>query len=402
MKTWEKIALSALAFVGFGLSASVVQAESWQDMYRLYNPNSGEHFYTANTNEKSHLQKVGWRYEGVGWVAPSTGKPVYRLYNPNVGDHHYTMSLGEQKSLLKVGWKDEGIGWFSDANEGIKVWRAYNPNARTGSHNYTINPTEQQLLIIAGWKDEGIAWYGVDTEHPGKKPLPHPGQGFDNHTDEPNDKGNDSFPPIIYVKPGVEPNKPAHPDNPVDKDNNGSEPIQIPGLDLPDIEPEPDNPVKPNETFDGRAVAEEVFRLVNEERRNVGVPELKWSERLYEASLIRAKELITLYSHTRPDGSDYFYAWKLAGISGESGIASTGENANITFIQPTNLETAKRLFDKWKASPGHYKNMVRSNFDYFGCGVIFDKANPNVVKDADKAIYGIQSFVEETSRGSFE
>ena len=398
MKTWEKIALSTLAFVGFGLSASVVQADSWQDMYRLYNPNSGEHFYTANTNEKSHLQKAGWRYEGVGWVAPSTGKPVYRLYNPNVGDHHYTMSLGEQKSLLKVGWKDEGIGWFSDANEGIKVWRAYNPNARTGSHNYTINPTEQQLLIIAGWKDEGIAWYGVDTEHPGKKPLEHPGKGFDNHLDEDEtDAGNGKLDiPIDYVKPGDNPTQPTEPGNKEDS----NQPVDIPSLDLPDNEP--DEPQPTVEAFDGRAVAEEVFRLVNEERRNVGVPELKWSERLYEASLIRAKELITLYSHTRPDGSDYFYAWKLAGISGESGIASTGENANITFIQPTNLDTAKRLFDKWKASPGHYENMIRSNFDYFACGVIFDKSNPNVVKDADKAIYGIQSFVEETSRGSFE
>lgn len=61
-------------------------------LYRLYNPNSGEHFYTKTTGERDNLRKVGWHYEGVGWVAPSTGNPVYRLYNPNAGDHHYTLN----------------------------------------------------------------------------------------------------------------------------------------------------------------------------------------------------------------------------------------------------------------------------------------------------------------------
>ncbi|HGW6211712.1 TPA: hypothetical protein ACNHUD_001815 [Enterococcus faecalis] len=28
----------------------------------MYNPNSGEHFYTTNTNEKNHFNKVGWKY----------------------------------------------------------------------------------------------------------------------------------------------------------------------------------------------------------------------------------------------------------------------------------------------------------------------------------------------------
>lgn len=30
-----------------------------QDMYRLYNPNSGEHFYTASTAERSNLTGLG-------------------------------------------------------------------------------------------------------------------------------------------------------------------------------------------------------------------------------------------------------------------------------------------------------------------------------------------------------
>ena len=54
-----------------------------QSMYRLYNPYSGEHFYTASADEMGHLASIGWSYEGVGWVAPKqSNTPVYRLYNP--------------------------------------------------------------------------------------------------------------------------------------------------------------------------------------------------------------------------------------------------------------------------------------------------------------------------------
>lgn len=36
-------------------------------MYRLYNPNNGEHFYTKNTQEQQQLVRVGWKVkESVG------------------------------------------------------------------------------------------------------------------------------------------------------------------------------------------------------------------------------------------------------------------------------------------------------------------------------------------------
>ena len=82
-------------------------------MYRLYNPNSGEHFYTKDMTEKNHLVSLGWKYEGIGWTAPSySNTPVYRLYNPNAGEHHYTLDKKEKNNLVKVGWNYEGIGWY--------------------------------------------------------------------------------------------------------------------------------------------------------------------------------------------------------------------------------------------------------------------------------------------------
>lgn len=131
-------------------------------MHRLYNPNSGEHFYTSNNGEKDELVRVGWRYEGVGWKAPAwSTRPVYRLYNPNAGDHHYTMNKGERDNLLRVGWRDEGVGWYSTDKSGTPLYRQYNPNAWSGSHNYTKSKHENDSLVRIGWRAEGIAWYGL-------------------------------------------------------------------------------------------------------------------------------------------------------------------------------------------------------------------------------------------------
>lgn len=131
-------------------------------MYRLYNPNSGEHFYTASAAEKDHLVSVGWHDEGVGWYAPvSSETPVYRLYNANAGDHHYTISADERDHLVSVGWRDEGIGWYSSDAQTIPLYRQYNPNAISGAHNFTKSKDENDYLVSVGWRNEGISWYGV-------------------------------------------------------------------------------------------------------------------------------------------------------------------------------------------------------------------------------------------------
>lgn len=155
-----------------------------QPMYRLYNPNSGEHFYTANATEKNHLDSIGWRYEGIGWYAPigqpGIKTPVYRLYNKKGGEHHYTVSIYERRNLIRLGWRDEGVGWYSyeDYDQGsdpfkptknkripktgsVPLYRQYNPNAYANNHNYTTSIRENNYLTGIGWRAEGIGWYGV-------------------------------------------------------------------------------------------------------------------------------------------------------------------------------------------------------------------------------------------------
>ncbi len=138
-------------------------------MYRLYNPNSGEHFYTKDTTERQNLIGIGWKDESVGWYAPvNIGDPVYRLYNGKgrTGEHHYTRNKEERDKLIAAGWTDEGIGWNSmySPNEDVNsqpVYRQYNPNEYANNHNYTTSKTENDTLVKLGWKEEGIGWYGL-------------------------------------------------------------------------------------------------------------------------------------------------------------------------------------------------------------------------------------------------
>lgn len=172
MKSVFKLVVFLLVAIATVFVLSSEAEAATDDMYRLYNPNNGEHFYTKNGAERDMLKGVGWKDEGVGWYAPTEGDPVYRLYNPNAGDHHYTLNGNEKDMLVKVGWRYEGVGWYSDTKKTIKLYRAYNPNAKAGSHNYTVNGAEQTMLIQAGWKDEGLAWYGTNRGAGNEKPAP--------------------------------------------------------------------------------------------------------------------------------------------------------------------------------------------------------------------------------------
>ena len=138
------------------------------NVYRLYNPNTGEHFYTTNYSEVLSLDDMGWTYEGVAWNAPDLAsteyaetEAVYRLCDPNTGDHLYTMNYDEMQLLVVIGWIYEGINWYSDPGQGAALYRLYNPNADIGAHHYTTNYEECFALIEAGWEYEGVAWYGM-------------------------------------------------------------------------------------------------------------------------------------------------------------------------------------------------------------------------------------------------
>lgn len=62
--------------------------------------------------EQKHLASVGWDDEGLAWrIAPKATKDVYRLYNPKSGEHFYTTSAIERDSIVESGWDYEGVAW---------------------------------------------------------------------------------------------------------------------------------------------------------------------------------------------------------------------------------------------------------------------------------------------------
>ena len=131
------------------------------NVFRVYNPNSGEHFYTTSPKEVAGLETLGWQLEKIGWVAPSTGDDVYRLYNPNSGEHHYTTSAKERDALKAAGWNYEGVAFQSASKGYTPIYREYNKNAVAFNHNYTVNKVENDMLVAVGWKYEGVAFYAL-------------------------------------------------------------------------------------------------------------------------------------------------------------------------------------------------------------------------------------------------
>jgi len=132
------------------------------DMFRMYNPNTGEHFYTGSEVERDNLIGHGWQYEGVGFTFPlTTGDPVHRLFQPSTGEHLYTMDVNEKDALLAAGWNYEGIAFNSGFENEVPQYRLHNPNATVGAYHFTASAEERDNLLNAGWEYQGIGWYSL-------------------------------------------------------------------------------------------------------------------------------------------------------------------------------------------------------------------------------------------------
>ena len=132
-------------------------------LYRLYNPYTHEHFFTAETGENDNLVRLGWKSEGgVGYVYKHAEKGgVYRLYNPTTGEHHYTMNEDEVAKCVKAGWKNEGVKWFSAQDKEVtlnKLYSMYNPYEKKFYHHYTADAQEIEQMVKAGWRKEEVKW----------------------------------------------------------------------------------------------------------------------------------------------------------------------------------------------------------------------------------------------------
>lgn len=155
----DEIAYGYLAAFGIEVNkmamAPVTVPKVGAPVYRVYNTDTGEHFYTVNDGERAALLGDGWTDEGVAWNCPQPEIAVYRMYNPHK-KHHFAPDFNEAESLQKTGWTFEGVQFFGAAS-GQPIYRVYNHDS--GDHLLTANESEYRAMVNAGWMDEGIVFY---------------------------------------------------------------------------------------------------------------------------------------------------------------------------------------------------------------------------------------------------
>ena len=117
-----------------------------------------------------------------------------------------------------------------------------------------------------------------------------------------------------------------------------------------------------------RAMAVEAFDAVNAQRVAVGLPMLVWSDDLAVAAQVRATEIVSVFSHTRPNGTDW---WTV------NGNIMYGENLARGY------KTAASCVSGWIASPTHYANLMDGGF--VTCGIA-------IYEDSNGKLYWAQEF----------
>ncbi len=105
---------------------------------------------------------------------------------------------------------------------------------------------------------------------------------------------------------------------------------------------------------------QEVFQLVNTERKKQGLPALRYGSEFQKAADIRAEEIVKSFSHTRPNGSSCFTIFDDLKLTGYWGW---GEN--IAYGYPS----AKAVMNGWMNSDGHRANILKTDFTGIAVGV---------------------------------
>lgn len=139
----------------------------------------------------------------------------------------------------------------------------------------------------------------------------------------------------------------------------------------PEVPSPPDTPSKPESPLppssepetpdtdpDALSYAEQVVKLVNQERAKAGLAPLTLSQPVASAAQVRAKEITQSFSHTRPDGRSFSTALTEQKVS----YRSSGEN--IAWGQ----KTPEQVMQGWMNSEGHRKNIMNAKFTSIGVG----------------------------------
>lgn len=115
--------------------------------------------------------------------------------------------------------------------------------------------------------------------------------------------------------------------------------------------------LQPLATKAADANAINTLTLCNQQRKAVGLADLKWNTDLANAAAVRSSEIQQVWSHTRPDGTAYFTA----------DDAIYGENLS------KDCTTPEECVANWMSSPQHRANILDPT--YRSCGVSVYEVN---------------------------
>lgn len=107
--------------------------------------------------------------------------------------------------------------------------------------------------------------------------------------------------------------------------------------------------------------AYQIATLVNRERATNGLKLLKYSDTPSDTTIVRANEIQTYFSHTRPNGTSCFTAVT------DMGILYRYIGENIAYGQ----NSPEDVMNAWMNSSGHRANILSENFDYIGISVTY-------------------------------
>lgn len=145
-------------------SCPAVAPQTVMPLYRLFQPNVGDHFYTTSWVECRGALSAGYQYEGLAGHVYSTDAvaagrvPLYRLFSSGSGDHFYTTDISEVDNAIRyAGYSWEGVAAQvlpTNAAAGIPLYRLF--NSGNGDHFYTTNVWEAFNATTAGYTWEGV------------------------------------------------------------------------------------------------------------------------------------------------------------------------------------------------------------------------------------------------------
>ena len=106
---------------------------------------------------------------------------------------------------------------------------------------------------------------------------------------------------------------------------------------------------------------EEVFNLINEQRKAAGLGTLKIDEEVQNVARIKAQEMVdkNYFSHTSPTYGTPFEMLKSFGIT----YKAAGENI-------AGNSSNSGAVNAWMNSEGHKKNILSNNYNYTGIAVV--------------------------------